>query len=887
VSKPIFASKLWPVAAALVAAGSVHAGTTQLLTALATLPKFAPNQFQSKECVAKYHPDLNAVTVAQLSQSDGSLKITVNNPTLCDVDVQMYPPADSAHTMTNKWGAHYELSVGFNIQQAPNATYVALLWGTDNGQYLNYVRSGFWKNSPQVLRTSHRYSGQTYTHDGVTDAATKLNPIVAILATPGETVLVFNAIQFTETYDAASASSLLLYGLPNPQLVAAPGKPVKLPVAFLATPALAQLAKGNSTIELLPFGQSTPSSRVTHAVRPSLGIYNDNPGTDHDGFVITAPAKPGLYTIRYKSAVPGLKSAPTVKVVSGGYELGTLLVDERGGAFVGQHFHRISQLTTGDYPGPIQHGYNLARSHNSSVPLPTIPEVALQFTYLANSSGLEVQMPYPGGSAFWTTDATSAGLNPARVTELQKWAERYKPTTTSTARHVMLTFNSTPKHLSDQYQDKPATQSTPAVIEPIKDGVYQWQLALPKLSTVEDRAAFSKVVKDSINALNGQVLAVQCWNEPEDAGVSLHKEETLGRLTETCALIHEATIAVDPSILTVCPSAMRPENLESILKAESPYRTTGLKRMVDFCDAISVQTYSTPGIKADGTAYAGSRMLDMVAGIKDVLQSKLGVTRTITLTEVGLTDGDNVGWQGARFSARKPGERGEIIYQTMADMRAMGVSIPVWYAYDEGLVDKLPVGFLGQIATVLPNAKYTFEPVVMSALSKATTDFGRTPGSAMPTLALTASYTSDLTQVASTDTTARVRFNLTVSNPTNFVAKGVSLSSMMSTDALLVESANHVSTLGQAGTSLCKLSLVGAQTSSKCSLPELAPGETATVQVVGKANPNAATVKALASGSGTSVSLITGVQWNNVAPLQSPAFKGVTATGPTVSVRKP
>lgn len=559
-------------------------------------------------------------------------------------------------------GANYQFKGNVNVQAYDGAS-VGSLGFHLQGPSSNYLGEspGFYANGPLVEQTPVAdYTAGVQVNGGSIPTSVLSRLSVASIK-PGEHVRL--RLKNLSVTRADPPTALTVGGLVNPVVMAAAGKPLKLSVPLRLFP-----YSGGAVSSTVKFVDVNGVERAT-STHPVAAVGTSPWGDVYDAWQTTLPSTlpPGRYEIRYSLSMPSASVQAGSGAVGlpgpGGttyYLIGTLIVSDKAGMYVGQHFHR--------YPGP-----------NVSAPLPT--NFAYRFARSLNHDG--VTPSTSTGSSNWNASLTSMGWwegdGQYKFGVFDAWADFHAGSGASAQKRLLITFMGSPPWLSSNnnydFYHYPA-------------GGF---LAAPK-----DLEVYRRMVTATVNKYKDRIFAVECWNEP-DAGYfgpdPLSTKPVGTQLADVCKVIHTATKAVDPSIATICPQAAIPENMRTWLTV----RTSQDEPITDYCDVVGAHAYARTGISATGADYQNRAdgLLRTVRDMRATLQS-MGIKKPIAITEAGFLDGNGGRWtNGIVFSQKSATDRAEISYQTLATARELGVALYGLYSFDGAPTADAPLGFEG------------------------------------------------------------------------------------------------------------------------------------------------------------------------------------------------
>lgn len=579
---------------------------------------------------------------------------------------------------------------------------------------------------------------------------------------------------FLSRSDAPTA--VTVGGLVNPVLMSGPDKLLKLSV-----PIKTVAYSGPAISSAVSFLDANGALRGTlsHTVN-FLGV--NAWGSTYDAYQeALPPLPPGRYTIRYSLTLPANKvqagAGATESVTPLGskrYDIGTLVVSDKAGMYVGQHFHR--------YPGPNTEGTN-------ATPLPS--NFAYRFARSLNHDGSSDAIHGLTLLKWWTGD------NAYDWTVFDKWAEFHAGKDATAKKRLLITFMGSPDFLTSN-----ATYSNYYS--------YQGLLAAPK-----DLDVYKRMVTATVNRYKDRIFAVECWNEPDAGyfgGDPLSSNSVATQLADVCKVIHTATKAVDPTIATICPQTAIPENMQTWLSA----RTSQNEPITDYCDMVGAHTYGRVGLGPNGQQYfnRSEGLIQAVKTMKAAMQS-LNIRKPLAITEAGFYDSSADRWaDGTVFSQKSPQDRATISYQTLATARELGVMLYGLYSFDGGADVFAPLGFEGN-AFGTPAA--TANQVVNTYNSNAARDLGAGAGTGAASGGIQP-FALDLFMVPSATTVSwagnnpALNFKLAVANTTLLPGKSLAVSIVPSASRYEYANGNN----GAAGSSVYTIDSLTGPTGSSC-----------------------------------------------------------------------
>lgn len=522
--------------------------------------------------------------------------------------------------------------------------------------------------------------------------------------------------------------------------LAGAGKPLKLSIPVTPIALSGSVTKSLSLVDTLGVTRHTfPIRTVSY-----LGAQSWNGVLDTWSVQVPATLPEGRYSIRYALSLSGSQTQAGTGVATYGsaaapsYEVGTLVVDNKSGMYVGQHFHR--------YPG-----------NNQSVPI----GVDYQLVRSLNHDGVvELGWWQPGEIQFGAID---------------EWARFHAGQDNAPVKKLLFTFFGSPSWLSSQ---------------PTLPNDYNNPNMLGMWASPSDMTKYSAMVTAVVNRHKSRIAAVECWNEPDIAFAGSGGAAPLNnQLADICKAIHVATKAVDPSIVTICPQASKPEAMAYWLTG----RTAANEPVTNYCDMVGTHTYQRVGVNASGAPY--SRQLNLVQTIQDMKKTlaELGVDKPLAITEMGFQDDVADMWvDNLRFSDKLGDKRGEIIYETLATARELGVRLFGLYSYDGGYKNGAVVREPWETCPAPTDKCYGLEGLATTDVGDRNLVIGRIDGAAkalgvssatangMPLQRLNLFMVPSTTAV-NADGSLNVKFHITISNPGLTHAKGVAVSTLPST----------------------------------------------------------------------------------------------------------
>lgn len=206
-------------------------------------------------------------------------------------------------------------------------------------------------------------------------------------------------------------------------------------------------------------------------------------------------------------------------------------------------------------------------------------------------------------------------------------------------------------------------------------------MGIPGNAAPPDKAlwpAYGRMVQSTVKRLKGQLMGVECWNEP-DLGKFFTGSTT--ELADLCALVHDNTKAVDPGIPVICPQPSNVHALRLIYGA----RTSQGRPLHEFCDYVGAHMYGAMGDDANGLPYDQLGIEAVVTEMRRIA-TNFGVRKPIAVTEFGLSvcQPNPTEQHPTPFNRMSDEAAGEALYQSLASLHAEGVGLVGLYSYDEG-----------------------------------------------------------------------------------------------------------------------------------------------------------------------------------------------------------
>ncbi len=393
-------------------------------------------------------------------------------------------------------------------------------------------------------------------------------------------------------------------------------------------------------------------------LEPGHRLRFDHSGRQHDIWQSRVPQSvtPGNYSLWYE--------VPSLGITT---RLGEVVVTPAAGMRIGYSFHRypgISEVTF----GPLHARYQLARS------------LASDLTY---------------GVQWWL------GPDEYDWRGLMRWARFHSQLN---ERKLVMTFSGTPRWASAAPHQRSA-MGLPGYAAP-PAAMY--------------RAAYQRMVKETVTQLKGRLLATECWNEPNSHDFFTGTQTDLADL---CKSVYLATKAVEPRVPVICPQADDPVNLDFVYSA----RTSAGEPIHQFCDVVGAHLYNRLGVDLQGHDYSQLRLLDGLEAMA-AMSRKYGINKPLGITEFGVSScvARATHAYPQVFGRMRSEDAAEALYRSLAGMREYGVTLVALYSYD--LLDKdpkcLPGGSFIRMTQVNQAGELKVDPVVLRRMNDAVADFG-------------------------------------------------------------------------------------------------------------------------------------------------------------------
>jgi len=330
---------------------------------------------------------------------------------------------------------------------------------------------------------------------------------------------------------------------------------------------------------------------------------------------------PSLLPGTYDSKLLLSKDGQTVAT----HALGVLQISPKAGMWTGMNFHR--------YPGSAEQAIG---------PLELNHQVARSFS----------------GDG-WNPNVWWRGIDSYGWKGIDAWARFHAP---KGEKRLLITFSGTPTWASAAPQQGSGMQ-LPGYAAPPRKELFP---------------AYGRMVRATIERLQGRVLAVECWNEP-DLGEFFTGTST--DMADLCGLVRDNAKSVDPSIAVICPQTTSVRNLALVMAA----KTSDGRALPDLCDQLGIHIYGALGDDADGLPYDTYSVARVVRDVQTMM-ARHGIQKPMAITEYGLVtcEPQPTPAHPVPFARMSNAEAGEALYQSLATLQANGVALVALYSYDEG-----------------------------------------------------------------------------------------------------------------------------------------------------------------------------------------------------------
>jgi hypothetical protein len=307
------------------------------------------------------------------------------------------------------------------------------------------------------------------------------------------------------------------------------------------------------------------------------------------------------------------------------HALGSVRISPKAGMWTGMNFHR--------YPGSAEKAIG---------PLELNHQVARSFS----------------GDG-WNPNVWWRGIDSYGWKGIDAWARFHAP---KGEKRLLITFSGTPTWASAAPQQGSGMQ-LPGYAAPPRKELFP---------------AYGRMVRATIERLQGRVLAVECWNEP-DLGEFFTGTST--DMADLCGLVRDNAKSVDPSIAVICPQTTSVRNLALVMAA----KTSDGRALPDLCDQLGIHIYGALGDDADGLPYDTYSVARVVRDVQTMM-ARHGIQKPMAITEYGLVtcEPQPTAAHPVPFARMSNDEAGEALYQSLATLQANGVALVALYSYDEG-----------------------------------------------------------------------------------------------------------------------------------------------------------------------------------------------------------
>jgi hypothetical protein len=307
------------------------------------------------------------------------------------------------------------------------------------------------------------------------------------------------------------------------------------------------------------------------------------------------------------------------------HPLGSIRISAKAGMLTGMSFHR--------YPGSSEHA---------------IGSVALGHQFARSFTG-----------EGWNPNVWWQGIDSYGWKGIDAWARFHAP---KGERRLLITFSGSPTWASAA-PDQPSSMQLLGYAAPPRKSLY---------------SAYGRMVKATIERLEGRVMAVECWNEPDLAEFFTG---TTTEMADLCQLVHNNAKAVDPAISVICPQTTTVRSLALVMNA----KTSDGRPLPELCDHIGIHIYGALGDDAQGMAYDAYSVARVVRDVQ-AMAARHGVHKPMAITEYGLIacEPHPTTAHPVPFARMSSPAAGEALYQSLATLQASGVAMVALYSYDEG-----------------------------------------------------------------------------------------------------------------------------------------------------------------------------------------------------------
>lgn len=192
--------------------------------------------------------------------------------------------------------------------------------------------------------------------------------------------------------------------------------------------------------------------------------------------------------------------------------------------------------------------------------------------------------------------------------------------------------------------------------------------------------AYGRMVRETVKRLKGKLAGVECWNEPNLPG-SFTGTQT--ELADLCKLVADNARSVDAAVPVVCPQPESPLGLGFVYGA----RTSQGEPIHQFCDHVGTHLYGPLARDAQGRPYSSQSIDDAMEMLRR-MGARFGIPadKRLAITEYGVAGCSTSGSRDhpLPFGRMPSSEAGDALYQSIAALRAHGVSMLALYSYDHG-----------------------------------------------------------------------------------------------------------------------------------------------------------------------------------------------------------
>jgi hypothetical protein len=301
----------------------------------------------------------------------------------------------------------------------------------------------------------------------------------------------------------------------------------------------------------------------------------------------------------------------------------------------------------------------------------------------------------------WNPNVWWRGIDSYGWKGIDAWARFHAP---KGEKRLLITFSGTPTWASAAPHQGSSMQ-LPGYAAPPRKELYP---------------AYGRMVRATVERLQGQVLAVECWNEP-DLGEFFTGTST--DMADLCGLVRDNAKSVDPSIAVICPQTTSVRNLALVMGA----KTSDGRALPDLCDHLGIHIYGALGDDADGLPYDAYSVARVVRDIQTIL-ARHGIHKPVAITEYGLItcEPHPTAAHPVPFARMSNEEAGEALYQSLATLQANGVALVALYSYDEGNNEPgcRPGGSRVRMMEMHGEGRQRPNPSLVGRFNQAVRDFG-------------------------------------------------------------------------------------------------------------------------------------------------------------------